>query len=347
VQVKQRLNAAGRYNPRVPDDTIALIRELARLMPDRQIARLLNRIRIATGHGNAWTQERVRGFRNHHEIAGHRDGEWAERGEITLEAAAKIVGVCNMTALRMLRRGDIKGRQVCPGAPWVIKTAERPDCDGQALCGKDQLDRRHRPEDRQAGGLRSKSRRPGLFGQAELHPGGADQAAVPGADRRQQLFPPSYSRRTGLLYIPAFTMCNDSTLDQEAIKKGIFFSRISKQIERNESDIVMADPLTGEVKKRVHSIYPNTSGVLTTGGGLVFTAYTDGTLAAYDDTTLDQVWKVNVGVGFNAPPMTFEAGGKQYVAILSGISNITKGRHVLTPELREMRNQTMLFVFGL
>ena len=124
LRVKQRLNAAGRHNPRIPDDTIALIRQLARLMPDRQIARLLNRIGVATGHGNAWTQERVRGFRNHYEIAGYREGEWAERGEITLEAAAKIVGVCNMTALRMLRRGDIKGRQVCPGAPWVIKTAD-------------------------------------------------------------------------------------------------------------------------------------------------------------------------------------------------------------------------------
>jgi len=124
LHVKQRLNAAGRHNPRIPDDTIALMRELARLMPDRQIARLLNRIRVATGHGNAWTQERVRGFRNHHQIAGYRDGEWAERGEITLEAAAKIIGVCNMTALRMLRRGDIKGRQVCPGAPWAIRTAD-------------------------------------------------------------------------------------------------------------------------------------------------------------------------------------------------------------------------------
>jgi Recombinase/Recombinase zinc beta ribbon domain len=124
LQLKQRLNAAGRHNPRTPDDTIALMRELARLMPDRQIARLLNRIGTATGHGNAWTQQRVRSFRHHHEIAGYRDGEWAERGEITLEAAAKIVGVCNMTALRMLPRGDIKGRQVCPGAPWVIKTVD-------------------------------------------------------------------------------------------------------------------------------------------------------------------------------------------------------------------------------
>ena len=41
LQVKQRLNAAGRHNPRIPDDTITLVGELARLMPDRQIARLL------------------------------------------------------------------------------------------------------------------------------------------------------------------------------------------------------------------------------------------------------------------------------------------------------------------
>jgi alcohol dehydrogenase (cytochrome c) len=93
--------------------------------------------------------------------------------------------------------------------------------------------------------------------------------------------------------------------------------------------------------------YANVSGVLTTAGGLVFTGYTDGTFATYDDATLAQVWKINVGTGFNAPPMTFEAGGKQYVAILSGLSNISKGRNVLSPELHDLRNQTMLFVFGL
>src|SRR6202011_1858977 len=107
-------------------------------------------------------------------------------------------------------------------------------------------------------------------------------------------FPASYSKRTGLMYIPSMSMCNESTLDQEAIKKGIYFSRISKQIERNESDIVVADPLTGEVKKRIHSVYPNVSGMLTTAGGIVLTGFADGAVAAYDDTTLDQLWKVNV-----------------------------------------------------
>jgi alcohol dehydrogenase (cytochrome c) len=160
-------------------------------------------------------------------------------------------------------------------------------------------------------------------------------------------YPPSYSQRTGLVYIPALSMCNESTLDQEAIHKGIFFSRISKNNERNESDIVAADPLTGEVKRRAHSIFSDVSGVLTTGGGLVFTGFVDGTFVAYDDVTLEPLWKINVGSGFNAPPMSFEAGGKQYVAILSGLSRQSKGRLVNTPELREMRNQTMLFVFGL
>jgi alcohol dehydrogenase (cytochrome c) len=160
-------------------------------------------------------------------------------------------------------------------------------------------------------------------------------------------YPPSYSQRTGLVYIPALSMCNESTLDQEAIHKGIFFSRISKNNERNESDIVAADPLTGEVKKRAHSIFSDVSGVLTTGGGLVFTGFVDGTFVAYDDTSLEPLWKINVGSGYNAPPMSFEAGGKQYVAILSGLSRQSKGRLVNTPELREMRNQTMLFVFGL
>jgi alcohol dehydrogenase (cytochrome c) len=160
-------------------------------------------------------------------------------------------------------------------------------------------------------------------------------------------YPPSYSQKTGLVYIPALSMCNESTLDQEAIHKGIFFSRISKNNERNESDIVAADPLTGEVKKRAHSIFSDVSGVLTTGGGLVFTGFVDGTFVAYDDTSLEPLWKINVGSGFNAPPMSFEAGGKQYVAILSGLSRQSKGRLVNTPELREMRNQTMLFVFGL
>jgi hypothetical protein len=132
LKLRVKLNASGRSYNAVTDDLIALVRELARLMPDRQIARLLNRTSTHMTTGKAWTEQSVRGFRKHRNIAAYRDGEWAERGEITLEAAAKIIGVCNMTALRMLRRGDIKGRQVCPGAPWVIKAADLTSFGGKS-----------------------------------------------------------------------------------------------------------------------------------------------------------------------------------------------------------------------
>jgi DNA invertase Pin-like site-specific DNA recombinase len=117
-------NGAGKHRWTVPEDTLSLIRELARMMPDQQIARLLNRVGKPTGRGNGWTTARVRSFRHHHGIAVYRQGEWAERGEITLEAAAQIMDVSVMTALRMIRRGIIKGCQLCRGAPWVIKAVD-------------------------------------------------------------------------------------------------------------------------------------------------------------------------------------------------------------------------------
>jgi alcohol dehydrogenase (cytochrome c) len=121
----------------------------------------------------------------------------------------------------------------------------------------------------------------------------------------------------------------------------------TKSIEWYETDVSAIDPLSGEIKVKAHMPYPNYSGALATGGGLVFTGFADGTFVAYDDTTLEQLWKINVGVGFNAPPMTFEFNGKQYIAILSGLSFISRKVNTMSPELLNQRNQTMLFVFSL
>jgi hypothetical protein len=78
--LRLRRNGAGKHRWTIPEDTLSLILALARLMPDQQIARLLNRAGKPTGRGNGWTKTRVCSFRNHHGIAVYRDGEWAERG---------------------------------------------------------------------------------------------------------------------------------------------------------------------------------------------------------------------------------------------------------------------------
>jgi hypothetical protein len=46
-------------------------------------------------------------------------------------------------------------------------------------------------------------------------------------------------------------------------------------------------------------------------------------------------------------PMSFEVNGRQYVAIASGASAGARSRLINTPELKEQRNATVLYVFGL
>jgi alcohol dehydrogenase (cytochrome c) len=101
------------------------------------------------------------------------------------------------------------------------------------------------------------------------------------------------------------------------------------------------------VKARKELPYPDLSGVLTTAGGIVVTAMLDGTIVAFDDQTLEELWKINVGTGFVAPPMTYAVNGKQYIAIASGIGPVGKAKIARSPELKTQTNATMLFVFGL
>jgi alcohol dehydrogenase (cytochrome c) len=186
-------------------------------------------------------------------------------------------------------------------------------------------------------------------GTATPVPGAQTKKMCPSPSGGNNFWPSTYSPKTKLIYIPALTACGQVTQDPKLSVKmnDAFRGGISTPIERMETDLSAMDPITGELKARVHIPYPNYSGALATAGGVVFTGFTDGTFAAFDDATMQQLWKINVGVGFNAPPMTFEVGGKQYVAILAGLSRIALGKHAFTPELKEQRNQPMLFVFGL
>jgi alcohol dehydrogenase (cytochrome c) len=170
----------------------------------------------------------------------------------------------------------------------------------------------------------------------------------PSHDGGSNFWSASYSPKTRLLYIPSRSTCDEITLTQDNRKNanGIINGASRRYIDRNETDIVVADPFTGEMKKKLHVPYPDNSAALTTAGGLLITGFTDGSVVAYDDTSLEELWKFNVGSGINAPPMTFEVGGRQYLAIQSGLNRNGRNINSMTPELREMRNQTMLFVFG-
>lgn len=59
-------------------------------------------------------------------------------------------------------------------------------------------------------------------------------------------------------------------------------------------------------------------GVLATAGGLVFMGEGDGNFNAYDSATGELLWTFYCGAGVNAPPVSYEVAGVQYVAVAAG-----------------------------
>lgn len=113
----------GEHRWRTDAQVEEIVRALARQLPDKAIAAVLNRLGKRTGRGNTWTEARVCSHRNGHGVAVHRPGEMAERGELTPEDAAARLGTSRTTVLRLIADGTIDAAQVCKGAPWAIPKA--------------------------------------------------------------------------------------------------------------------------------------------------------------------------------------------------------------------------------
>ena len=73
----------------------------------------------------------------------------------------------------------------------------------------------------------------------------------------------------------------------------------------------------------------------------VFSALQDGWVVAYNDETLQELWRFNVGTPLKGAPVTYAIGPKQYVAVQ------TSGRHLHPVNWDQLENSSYLFVFAL
>jgi PQQ-dependent dehydrogenase (methanol/ethanol family) len=74
----------------------------------------------------------------------------------------------------------------------------------------------------------------------------------------------------------------------------------------------------GRLRWQVKTEEPLVGGVLATAGGLVFSGAGKGRFAAFDGLSGKELWSYQCAAGVNAPPITYEAGGRQYVAVAVG-----------------------------
>ncbi len=134
--------------------------------------------------------------------------------------------------------------------------------------------------------------------------------------------PMAFSQKTGLFYIPANEWGMDIWNKPVNYKKGAAYLGAGFTIKPVYEDHIGAlkavDPKTGKIKWIYKNNAPLWGGVLTTAGGLVITGNPEGKLLALDDETGEVIWSFQTGSGIVGSPITWEQGGDQYIAVVSG-----------------------------
>ena len=87
---------------------------------------------------------------------------------------------------------------------------------------------------------------------------------------------------------------------------------------------------------------------LTTAGGLVFAGDADRYYRAFDIRTGDVLWETRLGAAAHGYPVTYEAGGRQFIAVPSSLGGPFRSLTAqLTPEVFQPEGGNALYVFAL
>jgi alcohol dehydrogenase (cytochrome c) len=104
------------------------------------------------------------------------------------------------------------------------------------------------------------------------------------------------------------------------------------------------NPLTGEKKWEIPLTgLPSSSGMLATGGGLLFTGKLSGEFLALDQDTGKTLWQFQTGSSVNATAITYTHKGRQYVTVASGLGGILATRYAA----RKMPTGGSIWTFAL
>jgi PQQ-dependent dehydrogenase (methanol/ethanol family) len=89
---------------------------------------------------------------------------------------------------------------------------------------------------------------------------------------------------------------------------------------------------TGKMQWQLKTEQPLIGGLLATRSGLLFVGEGNGNFNAYNSTTGDLLWQDKVDAGVNAPPISYEIDGVQYIAVAAGGNSIfgyTSGDNIM------------------
>ena len=149
--------------------------------------------------------------------------------------------------------------------------------------------------------------------------GAKDTVTCPAVRGATNWYSTAFSPITGFFYVMAVEDCGSYWRTEDG-----GFSSVNDSSVPGFKVLRAIDIQTGEIVWEVPQISgteDNYSGVLSTGGGLLFYGETGGGFAAVDVMDGRLLWNFRTNQPWKASPMTYEVAGRQYVAIASS-SNI-------------------------
>ena len=136
--------------------------------------------------------------------------------------------------------------------------------------------------------------------------------------------PSAFSPKTGLFYVPTNHVCMDYepfkvsyTAGQPYV--GATLSMYPPKGDTNLGNFIAWDAGTGKIAWSNPEPFSVWSGALATAGDVVFYGTLDGYLKAVDAKTGKELYKYKTPSGIIGNVNTYTHGGKQYIAVLSGV----------------------------
>jgi alcohol dehydrogenase (cytochrome c) len=145
----------------------------------------------------------------------------------------------------------------------------------------------------------------------------------PGANGGAEWSPPAFSPRTHMVYILGLNQLMKFTTQEPTIIAGQMRLGSTLTVIKDDRAIqtgtfTAIDVNSGKIAWQYKSPQPMVGGALATAGNLVFTGEGNGWFDAFNAKTGKKLWRFNLGAGVNAPPVTYQVNGEQYVAVAAG-----------------------------
>jgi alcohol dehydrogenase (cytochrome c) len=176
----------------------------------------------------------------------------------------------------------------------------------------------------------------------------------PHAGGAKSWLPGSYNPRSHIVYVPLVESCMELTPtapgEHGSLSAGVRWSLRPLPDSDGKYGRVEAINLdTRQVLWTKRQRAPQTSGVLDTGGGVVFAGALDRSFAAYDDQSGELLWKNVLTDVPSAAPIAYEVDGREYIAMVVGYGGAQAATFPgLVPEIAlPAGSSSSLWVFAL